>query len=348
MPKLSKGISDRITIAAGELRAEGDLLATAREEARLKLSDFDLEAVADENPLVSKSIATLRKAPAGSDGLARATAPDLIPLRIAPASIDRVRLTLNSIVAAARVLGFDLKSKNDKAGFTNGTDHVPFVIEEILDRSKHQPSEKTLAKYEADKKRRMRMLGKTVWDERDDYSVRPNWPEWDYSPSGRISFAFDTYVTCAASIRKSFRDGKTQTLENMVPDIAVGLAVIFAGKREDARRAEEARLRREEDDRRHYEAQRLAYIEEKRNKALGTVIERIEHLNRLQNFQDRLTKELGVTDAPRVREMLIWLEDRQKALALEVGVGGLETIFQAQKVFGPDEGDDFSTSFRRW
>ncbi len=102
------------------------------------------------------------------DGLARVAAPDLIPLRIAPASIDRVQLSLNAIVAAARILGFDLKIKNEKAGFTDGTEHVPFAIEELLDRSKHQPSEKQVAKYEADKKRRMRMLGKTVWDDRDD------------------------------------------------------------------------------------------------------------------------------------------------------------------------------------
>lgn len=348
LPIPSEGVSDRIIIAAGELRAEGDVLAIAREEARLKLSDFDILAPTEEHSLVTKSIAALRKAPVLFAGLARVSSADLIQLNIAPESIDRLQHSLNLIVAAACTLGFDLKIKNEKAAFTDGTEHVPFAIEEILDRKKHQPTEKELAKYESEKMRRMRSLGKTVWDEKDDYWVRPHWPEWDYSPSGRISFAIDTYVTSASNLRKSFRDGKTQTLESMVPDIAAGLAVILAGKREDARRAEEARLKREEAEHRHNEAQRLAYIEEKREKALGLVFERIDDLERLRRLESQLTGELESADAPRVREMLRWVTERAKVAASDASAEGLETLFHLQKVFGPDEGEGFHPSFRRW
>lgn len=348
LPKPSKGVSDRITIAAGALRAEGEVLAVAREAARLKLSDFDMLEVTEEHPLVAQSIAKLRTAPVVLEGLVRVSTAGLIPLNVAPASIERVQRSLNLIVAAAHVLGFQLKNKNDKVGFTDGTEHVPFAIEEILDRTKHQPTDKQTAKYESEKMRRMRLLGKTEWDEGDDYWVRPSWPEWDYRPSGRISFAFDVYVSSASNLRKSFRDGKTQAVETMVPDIAVGLAVIFAAKQEDARRAAEARRKYEEAERRRIEAQRLAYIDEKRSNALNAVFGRLEDRDRLRRLQSQLAEDLKGVDAPRVRELLNWLNERLEIAERDGSAEGIEKLLLERQVFGLDDDHGFYPNRQRW
>lgn len=348
LPEPSEGIMDRITIAAGELRAEGDLLAQAREAARLTLTGFNILEMVEEHPLVTQSIAKVRKAPVAFAGLARVSSAGLIHLNIAPESIERVQRSLNLIVAAVRLLGFDLETKNEKVGFTDGAEHVPFAIEEILDRKKHQPTERELTKYESEKNRRMRFLGKAVWDKSDDYWVRPNWPEWDYSPSGRISFAFDTYVSCVSNLRKSFRDGKTQTLERMVPDIAVGLAVLFAAKQEDARRAAEARRRYEEAERRRIEAQRLEYIEEKRRKSVDAVYGKLEERDRLRRLHTQLSRELEGIDSPRTKELLKWVDQRLKAAESGASAQGIEKLFEEQKVFGSDDDHGFHPNSRLW
>lgn len=348
LPEPSEGIPDRFTITGGELRSEGDLLAVARDNARARLSEFDPLADRIDHTLVTKSFAKLRMAPEAFAGRVNVSAAGLIPVNVAPASIDRVERNLKRIVAAAQALGFDLGIKENRVGFTDGTHTVPFVIEEILDKTKHQPSEAVRAKYESDKRRHLKRWGKTVWEESDSRWLRRPWPEWDYAPSGRISFAFDTHVSCAGSLRKSFRDGKSQSLETMAIDIAVGLAVIFAGKLEDARRAEEARLRYQEAERRRNEAERATYIEEKRTQALQIVFERIVQRDRLHALHRQLSEELESIYAPRTREFLVWLERRLTQAANAASATGFEALFQENRVFGDDDDVGFRPSSRLW
>ena len=64
----------------------------------------------------------------------------------------------------------------------------------------------------------------------------------------------------SSALRRSFKDAKIQPLEKMANDIAVGLAVLAAAKRENGGRAEEDRLRAEAAARRRNKSKRLAYI----------------------------------------------------------------------------------------
>src|SRR3546814_12375198 len=70
-------------------------------------------------------------------------------------------------------------------------------------------------------------------------------PEWDYAQTGKVSFEFDLYLRYPSAPRRSFKDAKIQRLENMANEVAVGLAVLVAAKREDAGRADVDRLRAE-------------------------------------------------------------------------------------------------------
>src|ERR1700712_4534496 len=82
------GTSDRVTIAAGELRAESELMAAARENARLLASSIDTDAVLPADPIVARTIAQLRKAKASSvNGLVTVEGLNVINVSVAPASI---------------------------------------------------------------------------------------------------------------------------------------------------------------------------------------------------------------------------------------------------------------------
>src|SRR3546814_18004535 len=106
-------------------------------------------------------------------------------------------------------------------------------------------------------------------------------PEWDYAPTGKVSFEFDLYLRYPSALRRSFKDAKIQRLENMANDVAVGLAVLVAATREEARRADEDRLRAEEAARSRNEARRPADVEERRPQVLDVVLWRVDQIGRV-------------------------------------------------------------------
>jgi hypothetical protein len=134
----------------------------------------------------------------------------------------------------------------------------------------------------------------------------------------------------------------------MANDVAVGLAVLVAAKREDDRRAEEDRLRAEEAARRRNEAKRLAYIEERRLKVLEAVLGRVEQRDRLRRLAKQLTEEFEGAHTPRASEFVTWLNgllDKAEHLA---SAEGLEALFEGERAFGSDDDSGFSPSPYGW
>jgi hypothetical protein len=114
---------------------------------------------------------------------------------------------------------------------------------------KHELTDKERAEEERWTRKRERASLRNEWNE--IFFSRPQFPEWDYLPTGRLSFELEhVYVWNGLSPRRSFRDGKVQRLETMASDIAVGLAVLAAAKTAQ-------RLRQEAEQRRIKEERRL-------------------------------------------------------------------------------------------
>ena len=348
LPKLKSGISDTINIAGGELRNEPDSVAQIREEARVRASAFDPKKVDQEHSIVTRSMAKLRKAKPDERGLVRLAQSGLIDAELASDSIDRIELSLNRIVTAAQVQGFQLSGKAERAAFTDGNVIVPFNLKEAVKRSQHEPTPEELAKEEKERKRRGRRWARNDWNYVPSFSAFSHWPEWDYAPTGKVSFEFDLYLRYPSALRRSFKDAKIQRVENMANDIAVGLAVLAAAKREDDRRVEEDRIRAEEEARRRNEARRLAYIEDRRLKVLELVFERVEKRDRLRSLASQLTEELKATSSPRSTEFLDWLNAIVERAERTSSVEGFEALFEAEHVFGPDDDKGFYPSRYGW
>lgn len=348
LPKLKSGISGTISIAGGELRNEPDSVAQSREDARVRASEFDQDATVQEHPLVTRSMAKLGKAKPDERGLVRLVQFGLIHIEIAPDSIDRIELSLNRIVAAAQAQGFELSGKGELGAFTDGSITVPFRLKEAVERTKHEPSPDELANEEKERKRRERRWARDDWDYVPRFGLSRHWPEWEYAPTGKVSFEFDLYLRYSSTLRRSFKDAKIQRLENMANDIAVGLAVLTAAKREDDRRAEEDGLRAEEEARRRNEAKRLAYIEDRRRKILEAVFEHVERRDRLRRLSEQITEELKDTQSPRASEFITWLSGLLERAEHAANVNGLERLFEAEHVFGPDDDKGFYPSPSGW
>jgi hypothetical protein len=147
--------------------------------------------------------------------------------------------------------------------------------------------------------------------------------------------------TYASQVRRAFKDAKLQRLENLAPDIAVGLAVLAAAKAEDDQKVEEARLREENAKRRRIEGQRLAYIAERRDKVLEDVLARLERRDRLAAFVTRLEEELSGEQATRVADFVAWARTKLSAADERLSAVGLNELFQEQHIFGTDDDRGF-------
>lgn len=341
LPKLKSGISDIVNITLGELYREADIVAQGREAARSVASEFDPEGQTQEHTIISRSMAKLRNAKPDDQGLVKLAKNGLIDVEIAPATIDRIELALSRIASAAQAQGFKLSGKQDKAAFTDGTTVIPFQLKETIKRSKHQPTPDELAKEEKERKRAQRRWAGNNWGSVPSFSLHRHWPEWDYAPTGKVSFEFDLYLRYAGAVRRSFNDGKVQRLETMANDIAVGLVVLAAAKREDERRAGEAKLRAEEETRRRNESRRLAYIEERRLKVLAAVFERVEKRDRLKRLASQISDELQDSPSPRAAKFRLWLDRVLEQAERGANVKGLEALFLNERVFGTDDDAGF-------
>lgn len=338
LPKAKAGVALTVIIASGEVRQEPDSLASAREQARVKASELDLSGELLSHPLVQKSFDKLRKAKPGNTGLVSLSSDGHVQLEIAPGSIDRAERCLLQIVAAAKAQGFELSAKASKAAFTNGSVAIPFAIKEGYKRIKHVLTPEEIAEDERRQRRRSRDWNHSDWTPHS-FSFRR--PEWDYVPTGQLAFEFDVYLRYASQVRRAFKDAKLQRLENLAPDIAVGLAVLAAAKAEDEQKVEEARLREEDAKRRRIEGQRLAYIAERRDKVLEDVLARLVRRDRLAAFVRRLEEELAGEQATRVAEFLAWAGKKLAATDERLSATGLDELFQEQHIFGADDDRGF-------
>lgn len=126
----------------------------------------------------------------------------MIAIEIAPASIDRIGLALNRIVAAASVQGFALSGKGERAAFEGRDLVIPFSVKEAIKRSKHVPTEEELAADERRRKQNERRWSRGGWDTDLDFSGYQRWPDWYLTPTGQVAFEIDIYLRYTGQLRQ--------------------------------------------------------------------------------------------------------------------------------------------------
>lgn len=347
LPKAKAGTSDRITIAAGELRPEPELIAAARENARLLASSIDAEAASPPNPIVDRTIAQLRKAkPSSINGLVAVEGLSVIKVSVAPASIDRLELALSRIAAAAEALGIKLVLGEKSANFQYDGETIGLSISESVRREKHVPTEKELAEQESARKRRARRWNNPgSWDD-DDFSWSSlRGPEWDYHPTGQLVFELEYSYLLGGSPRRSFKDAKVQRIENMASDIAVGIVVLAAAKKDDHVKREEQARQREEERRLRELALRRDHIAERRGEALEEILEEMAALDRLRRLVAGLRDEHTSGSTGRVAEFLALAESRLTSREAALSADGLEQRFEKGRLFGDDDDHAFQPPY---
>lgn len=291
LPRAKAGVATLITIVGGELRQEPDAIVRARENARVRASSMTANTV--PNSIVERTVARLCKAkPAGVAGLVAVDGVGLIKCEVAPASIDRFGLALNRIAAAAEAIGIELVRGDTAATFLCDGKAIGFAVTEAVKREKHVLTEQEKADQETLERKRARRWQRNSWDDLDFSLSGPQIPEWDYHPTGQLAFELDQAYLLGGTPRRSFRDAKVQRLEAMASDIAVGVAVFAAAKKQDRLRREEEARRQEQERLRREQVLRHRHVEERRRSALDKILDEIAALERLRCLVAGLRTEL--------------------------------------------------------
>lgn len=343
LPKMKTGDADRITIASGELKAEPELIAEARENARVLASTITAGDEPPSNPIVERTIEKLRKAkPAPVTGLTSVEQPGLIKVEVAPDSAERLQLVLNRIAAAGAALGIGLVKTDKAAAFECDGETIGFSISEATRREKHLLTEKEVAEDAAYRKKREKYWSKPAsWDDEDFSVFPPRFPEWDYHPTGQLSFELEHAYLMGGSPRRSYRDAKVQRLEKMAVDIAVGIKVLAAARKEDRVRREADARQREEERQRRERVLRQKHIDERRSKALDSLLEEMASLDRLRRLVSSLRAELEADASARVAVLVTFAEEKLARRELALSADGLERRLEESRLFAEDDDHDF-------
>lgn len=338
LPKLRDGISDRIVITGGELRREPEVMAAAREKARVIASSGASDDRAD-HPIIRRTVAQLRRGKRGPTGLVSTGGPNVIKCETTPASVDRLGTALRRITAAVAQQGFELGAGEKGACFVSGEESVGFSISETYRRVKHELTQKELAEEEKWKRKRERQR----LSNSRDWISRPRFPEWDYVPTGQLSFELE-YIYCEGSPRRTFRDGKVQRLEDMAGEIAVGIVVLAAAKTQVRLDREAARLREQEQRRLRDHAMRAKHIEDRRAATLDQILGQLDRVERIERLLTNL-RGRAASDNARLCEFIRWAHDRLRREQDALTAGGLAQRFEDERAFGDDDDHAFQPPF---
>lgn len=177
-----------------------------------------------ETPSLTATRRAISKARPDDQGFAIGRSKGVVPLKIAPASIERGIRILSQLFALAKTQGHLSKATEDGLVLVVENESIAFGLEEQPEKTLHQPTP-------AELKRRDERMG---WG----YTNDP-WPKYDQFPSGRLAIVI--HANPYSGLRRTYSDGKTQALESMLPDILagfVGHAVFISERKREAEERE--------------------------------------------------------------------------------------------------------------
>lgn len=257
-----------------------------------------VELLPVDEPVDSPVVITLRRALARAkpdwNGFLRVSGKGLVPMIVGPASVDRSLAWLADLFAIAESMGHSLDRSGDAVALIVGGERIPFRVEEKPERTPHTPTPKELAEKA----------------KRSQWGYRTNsdpWPKCDHSPSGLLSIVLE--ANSYSGLRRTFSDGKTQTLETKAEEILAAFAKHSALMIENRRKADEARKAAEIAAARREQQKAFEAREERRGTFVAAVDVALAERAKLQSVLNHL--ELNVKeDVPVPDGMQAWLQRR--------------------------------------
>ncbi|UHD46480.1 hypothetical protein LUX29_04485 [Aureimonas altamirensis] len=267
-----------------------------------------------EPPCLAATKRAISKVRPDDQGFAAVRSKGVVPLKIAPASMERGIRVLSQLFAFAETQGHLPKATEDGLVLLVENESIAFGLEEQPEKTLHQPTPAEL------KRRDERM--------RWGYTTDP-WPKYDQVPSGRLAIVI--HANPYSGLRRTYSDGKMQALERMLPDILAG----FVGH---AAYLSERRRESDERERRHREAEARRQREEAFNSREKHRMEFVDAVHEQLTQRDKLTAVLRhlenatSEDVTRVSSMTTWVRQRLKQIDALISPHFLDISARSSKV----------------
>lgn len=245
-------------------------------------------------------------------------------IRASPQSLDRALAITDALIKALTSRGHGVAPSDYKHGGT--VIHafgvgVKFYIDERIRREPHKETEEERLEEEKWERKygRRHRLG--------DWSIpsRPTLfrPRWDFFPSGELLFIVEEWSRIP--VRRNWRDTPRRRLEDLLPDIVVGIERVATVKRKEALHRQEEERRQEELQRhREAEAARCRIAAKKRQILLRQSLH-WERLCRLRTFIEAVEADAIRRNKIENPDVIAWLAwARQIAAEIDPLADGLD------------------------
>ncbi|NKJ90568.1 hypothetical protein GFM14_02920 [Rhizobium leguminosarum bv. viciae] len=280
-----------------------------------------------ENP--HKSIASLvkqlRKAKPDGDGVIHAPG-----IAVHHQSRERSVTIMHNLARVCEGKGARLSIEGDTLRLRCELGSAIISLNEERRRIKHEPTPDEQAEYQRLKTKRDKERARNIWS---FFGRIEPWPEFDIIYTGKLTLAYEGWTQ---GIRKSWSDGKSQTVEGSLADFVDGVSLIFAAKAEDARIAAEKDRRRNALRHRRELAEKRAKREEQRLAYLQSVAGIRREVADLRATIDAVPKADHLP--PEYRRMIEWAEGRVRELEARTTVEQIQLILISEALYPfPDD-----------
>jgi hypothetical protein len=283
------------------------------------------QRLVDLHPIAQATLQRLRKEKANDHGVVASFGPDLFSVAVSPSQVDRSIRILNAVARASAERGFSVeRGKNSACLLVNG-EQLEFLLNEKINREPHKETPAEKARAEREKKR---------WP--SDLAYRPWWmPQWDYSPSGLLVLELEEHHH--SGLRRIFRDGKRQQLEDLLNDF-LAAAVAYAAA-EKAWREEHERQRREwvEQEQRRIEKREQVERNRKRWKFVSERIRSLERADKIDRFVQYIESACSAKNSvgENVRRFVDWAKVYSSVLKSVCDPSELDRVLEEDELFKP-------------
>jgi hypothetical protein len=333
LKKRPDNMGDTILIYGSEQLPEG--IQQVVKSARQKISPTPAEethdplSLDDLHPAVKATAKSLRNAKPDKEGAVKAELKSHCGVNVGKESSERAILILHRLAQALDQQNLRLQPAGQNMKVAKGQDEVCITFKEHIRRQKHVPTEeekekeRELERKHQEKVRRNRGFDLWFMDRERAY------PEYDYIRTGE--FGIELQNGWVQGARKTWNDGKTQRLEKMADDIALGIVAYLEGlklhreEREQRERNYQEAARRREIQRRWNEREdrRLEFA-----KNLSDTIQKINELERLlENMND--SKE----ESPEITRMKTWISGKICELRSKLNHSNVSAALSANNLF---------------
>lgn len=231
LPKLKNEARDRVRIAAPAPKPLPDAVRAAEQKAREALAQTvaatppPVRAEPAEHKALAATAKALARAKPDDEGFVKIKGRGVVPMKVAPASSDRIVSFLSDLLRLAEGQGQAWAASEEGLALMVDGETIGLSMEERSDPSPHTPTE--------------RELKRKAENERWGYGSSTPWPKYDHAPSGRLALMLGVYTD--RSLARTWSDRKYKRLEAYAGEILTTCAAHAAMIKEERRRAEEAR-----------------------------------------------------------------------------------------------------------